>query len=414
MNEDTTVLDSDLDPAEHEIRIEAPKEPEVDPIHYRDVESLIFKGFILAPAELNGVRFMFKSMNHHEFEHLQWVTGGPKNPGYYSTFLSYCIFMVEGVNILPDRERWVPQIEEMFSGLPPQALTKMIRHLGEVNRKAANAITLTEAYQMERVSRFRWAQYKGIELMSPATTGIDGTSKLGLNYAQLVWRALNYYEDQKDQGERDWENAKFIGSCFAGKEIRKIYSQDRDRRNKEAEERAQRKDQIIRQVLLGEDLGKDQTRGQVTMVVARTVEELASQLERDLRGEKDWHDEVVAREEDRIKQQVMAREDQVRSIQVARAESGEALASAKSDITKGFSVEEVRENIQRKRQVEAQRAASRLVNPEMTEERIHNFVQKHLLDESTENRTSVGITDRDPSNAQPIVPPRPPGTPFRR
>jgi hypothetical protein len=412
---DETVLD-DVESeglADSEIRIEAPKEPEVDPIHYRDVESLLFKGFLVKPAEINGVRFLFKSMNHHEFENLQWISGGVANEAYYNTFLSYCVFMVDGANILPERERWVSEFEQMFSSMSTPAKAKIVHQMAEVNRKASNAITLTEAYQMEKISRFRWAQFKGLEMMSSSCTGIEGTSKLGMNYAQLVWRALNYYEDLRDSGEREWENAKFIGSCFAGKEIRKIYSQDRDRRQKEAQERVQRKDQIIRQVLLGEDLTKDQTRGQVTMIVARTVEELAEQLQKDLRGERDWHDEVVAREEDKIREGIKAREEQVRTIQQAR--EGEPLAVGTTDLSKGLSSEEVRERLTRKRQLEAQRLASRVVNPELSDERVHDFVRKHLtVDETTENKSSVGVSDRDPSNAVPIVPPRTPGVPFRR
>ena len=67
-----------------------------------------------------------------------------------------------------------------------------------------------------------------------------------------MWRALNYYEDLKEMAEREWDNAKFIGSCFAGKEIKKIYNQDKDRRQKEREERVRKRDKILRQVILRE------------------------------------------------------------------------------------------------------------------------------------------------------------------
>ena len=59
----------------NDIVIDAPKEPEVNPIIYRDVESLIFRGFLILPTQINGVDFIFKSINHHEFEYIQWVSG---------------------------------------------------------------------------------------------------------------------------------------------------------------------------------------------------------------------------------------------------------------------------------------------------------------------------------------------------
>ena len=408
MDEDTPVE------SQEEIRIEAPREPEVDPIHYRDVESLIFRGFLVAPAEINGVQFLFKSLNHHEFEYLQWVSSGKTTERYYSTFVAYGVFMVDGQNVLMDRDRWVPEIEGAIDKLPPAARAKIVRNLSEVNRRASNAVVLAEAYQMERVSRFRWAQYRGLQLMDSASTGVLGSERLGMNYAQLVWRALNHYEDLREQSEREWENAKFIGSCFAGKEIRKIYSQDKDRRQKEQEERVQRKDQLIRQVLLGEDPSKDKTQGQVKLIVPRTVEELAAQLESDLRGERDWHDEVVFREEEKMRSQLQERETRLRELQAARDSALEPIAYTRTDLSKGLSPDEVRERVLRGRQIEAQRAASRIVHPEMHDEKLNTFLQKYLpTEESPVPASSTG--DRNPTHVQPVVPPsRPPGVPFRR
>jgi len=399
------------DPEQQQIQIDAPREPEVDPVHYRDVESLLFRGFIILPAEINGARFVFKSMNQHEFEYLQWVTHGATMDKYYDTFLAHGVFMVAGQNILVDRERWVPEVEKLFASLPAAAKSKLVRYMSDVNRKAANAITLTEVYQMERTSRFRWAQLKGLDVMSSTCTGIEGTAKLGLNYAQLVWRALNYYEDMREEAERDWDNAKFIGSCFAGKEIRKIYSQDKDRKEKEKNERIQRKDQLLRHVLLGEDLSKSPTENQYQIITARTNEELADQLQRDLRGEKDWHDEVVAREEARLKESEQAKHQQMRVMYETRVAENPNQTFGGSDASKGYSPAEVRERVIRQRQVEAQTNASRIVH----DDRMANFLSKYgMTDETSDPLATVGVTDRDTSHAQPLLPPRPPGSPFRK
>ena len=112
-----------------DIRISAPKEPEVNPEVYRDVESLLFRGFIIIPAIINGVQFLFKSMNHHEFEYLNWIAGAGDTTGksierYYSSFISYGVFMIAGQNILPNREQWIPQIEESFNTFSPQVRTR--------------------------------------------------------------------------------------------------------------------------------------------------------------------------------------------------------------------------------------------------------------------------------------------------
>lgn len=412
----------EVDP--EDIRIAPPVEPEVNPAVYRDVESLLFRGFLILPAEINGVPFLFKSINHHEFEYLQWVSGaeqrstGRSMERYYSVFMAFGVLMIDGQNVLPERDRWVPEIVQMFSALRPDARAKIIRYLSEVNQKASGAVTLTEAYQSELSSRFKWAQHRGLDLIDPVCTGVEGTGKLGLNYAQLVWRALNYYDDLRESAEREWDNAKFIGSCFAGKEIRKIYSQDKDRRQKEREERIKRRDQLIRQVMLRESPEETEKKGRYVMKVARSVEELADQLEKDLRGEKDWHDQVVAQEEERIRRQIQDRQQKLQGmIQEKQLETPLPYMGGTNLI--GLTAAEVQERLIRKRQLEAQNVASRMVFPEMMDERMGQFIDKYVdVEDDTYQtagvRSRVGFTDRDPSEVHPLPPPRPRATPFRR
>lgn len=254
--------------------------------------------------------------------------------------------------------------------------------------------------------------------MSSASTGIAGTNVLGMNFAQLVWRAINYYEDLRETAEREWDNAKFIGSCFAGKGIQKIYNQDKDRRQKEREERVKKRDQLIRQVLLRESPEESKQSGRYVMQVAKSVEDLSSQLERDLRGERDWHDEVVAQTEARVRKQFQDRQAKLQELVKSRDQE-DALPYMASSSLEGMTREEVQQRIQRKRQLEAQQGASKMVYPELSDERTSNFMQKYMaLEDNTyqqgEIRTAVGTTQRDPSEVQPLPPPRPTATPFRR
>lgn len=405
-----------------EIRIDAPKEPEVNPEVYKDAERLLFRGFLTLYGEVNDVPFIFKSINHHEFDTIQWISGGfgtrASEQRYFTTFISFGVFMVDGQNILLERDEWLPKLAETFGGLPSSARSKIIRYLSEVNRKASNAVSLIEAYQMETFSRFRWAQLRGLDLMSTACTGVPGSDRLGMNYGQLVWRALNHYEDLKEQAERDWDNSKFVGGCFVGgKEIRKVHNSDQERRRKEKEERIERKDKVIRQVLLGEAEDEQKKTGPIK-IVARTVEELAAQLQRDLRGEKDWHDEIVAREESKIKASVRDRQEKLKQLVNSKELENRKPLSASTEIA-GLSRAEVEQRIQRRKQVEAQAAASRMVYPEMMDERMENFMRKYMDPDDTYQmpgavRSDVRQTTRDATDVPPLPPPRPRGTPFRR
>ncbi len=361
------------------------KEPEVDPKIYEPVERMLFRGFLTQPANINGTPFVFKSLNQHEFEHLSWFSEDPKR--YHSLFLSYCVFMVDGLCVLPSRQGYIDQLTGFFHDLPEAARRKMVRHLSEVNRKAANAVTLAEAYAMEQYSRFRWHQTKGLDITSTAVTGIVGTNQLGLNWAQLVWRALNGYEDAREDGERDWDNSKFVGGCLAGKGIQKVYNQDRDRRKKEREERITRKDRLLRQVLLGED-PTVKGGGRIAVQAAQTVDDLITQLEQDLRGEKDWHDQVVSHEETRMKRQYEERHTQLQVVMDTRqAEFGDANIIGSSEV--GLSLEEAQTRIaERRRQANLAPAPE---DPRMTE-----FHDKWGTYQPGD------LADRDPSSIRPI------------
>lgn len=404
-----------------DIRIDAPKEPEVKPEVWKDVEGLLFRGFLTIPGDINGVEFVFKSLNHHEFEFVQWLGGGKASNSsdrFYNTFLAYGVFMVDGNNILPTRKDVIPELVAFFAQLPQPAKAKLVRYMSEVNRRAANAVTLTEAYILEQTSRFRWAQIRGLDLMTPTCTGVPGTEEVGLNYAQLVWRALNHFEDIKEGAEREWDNAKFIGSCFAGKEIQKIYNQDKERRRKEREVRLERRDKLLRQVLLGEDPDNPESGGPVK-IVARTVDELAKQLERDLRGEKDWHDLVVEAEQERMNAIVRDRRERANTLLRERIQKeGEREMMAYTSAAEGLTPQEVQHRLLRKRQIEAQRVASKMVYPEM-DPRLEAFLEKYEppADGTYETRQvtpKVTQTDRDTSTAMPVPVSRPKSTPFKR
>lgn len=344
---------------DEDLHIEIPKEPEVNPEVYQDIEPLLFRGFLCVSAEINGVQFVFKSLNHHEYDRLKMLEGAHLQTKaaarYFNLFLAYGVAIVDGVNILSDRDAHLPDLVEMFETFSESRRKVVIRQLSEINRRANKAIILTEAYAYELQSRLKWAQLRGTDLTATAVTGFDGTAALGMNWGQLAWRALNYFEDVKETSEREWENTKFVASALAGKGMRKIYNQDKERRKQEREERAARKDKILRLALLGEPLeSKTQSGGPI--VVAKTMEDLTIQLEHDLKGEKDWHDMIVEDYEQRVRLQHQERLSQVQELRRASVEEFGDKPILTHTSMLGLTKKEVEKRLLEKRQ----RAAGRL------------------------------------------------------
>lgn len=399
---------------------ELPKIPEINPEIFKDVEPLLYRGFLIQPAEINGVSFVFKNLNHHEFEMLSILNPGSNFASvqnFYDLFLAYGVFIVDGINILTDRDKMLHDLKESFHSFPQGMKAKVIRHLSEINRRASQAVLLAEAYTIETRSRLRWTQLKNTDLTATAVTGISGTAALGMNWAQLTWRALNFFEDQRTQAEADWENAKFIASSMAGKGMNRIHAQDRSRRKHEHEEKLERRDQIIRLALLGKDDSIRTKDGQVVKV-ARSVEELADQLRKDLSGEKDWHDRVVEAHEARVRQDYEDRNQRVQELAARHAEEadGRTVYGTTEGFRKGLTPQEVSERILRSRQITAQKLASQQVFPEMSDDKMDRFAEKWRLLEGGGQEVEVtsGKTGRDPSTAVGIPVARPAGQPWNK
>ncbi len=390
-----------------DLHIEIPQAPQVNPELYRDVEPLVFRGFLHVPALINGVRFVFKSLNHHEFELLNFDAetasiGHKELSKFYSTFLAYGVFMVDGVNILKSRDTWIPQLVETFEALDDAVRTKIVRNMSEINRRANRAVLLSEAYCFESFSRLRWAQLKDIDLTSTAVTGIEGTAGLGMNWGQLTWRALNYFEDLRNQSEREWENAKFIASAMAGKGMSKVHSQDKQRRKREMEERLERRDKILRFAVLGEPL--DSPKDHLPVKVARTVEELQTQLEHDLKGEKDWHDSVVEEYEQRVRDSYLERQRHLLELQKSFEERYGGRQVVSDTSLEGLTLEQVNRRTTQHRQQVAQRLAGPMAFPELQDPKVAGLLEKYITSSS-----------RDPAEVPPVVVSnRPRGVPFGR
>lgn len=330
-------------------------EPQVNPEVWRDMDALLFRGFVYQAAQIGDISFVFKSLNQHELERLLLVTKllppVQASKQQYNLLLALGVWLIDGVNALVDREQNLKELRTLFSSLPRPAVNKVVQCLSELNRRANRATMLTEAYSSEQASRFRWLQLKGLDLGGTSVTGVEGTAALGMNWGQLAWCALNRLEDQRQEAEASWETAKFIASAMAGsKAISKVNSQDKARRKGELEDRRARKDQILRQALFGEKAAKEAA-GPVVQV-ARTVEELAEQMERDLRGEKDWHDQVIDAYQQQINETERVRTEKMREIQKMHEMEGGLVGA--SDF-RGLSREEV-ERILLERRVAAQQA----------------------------------------------------------
>lgn len=331
-----------LNPEQRKVRIKVSENYRrtVDEGVWDELEKYIFTGFLTAPTVIAKRTFVFKTINPYELRNLEFMrptraSDSDVRSQFRAAFIAYSVFMVDSVNTLFERPRHINRLIKTIGRLQPAMQEEIIRNLATLNERASRLHPLVEVYAYENRSRFKWMQIDNTQIHSPMATGIPGTDELGMNTSQQTWTAMNRLIDRRESMEREWSNAKFIGSCFAGKGIRSIDEKDKSRLERERIDREELKMKLLYRYLNRTTEGEDPEDtielpdGRKAVVVrgnaqdgkwrADSAEELAEQLEKALSGEKDHHDRVIEAQQVRLNQRARALEaDQNKIFQIPR------------------------------------------------------------------------------------------------
>jgi hypothetical protein len=301
------------------IKIEIPEhyKRNLDESVWDELEEILFSGFLTVRARVSGIDFIFKTLNIHESNLINFSKPSKESPleqktNFQAKFIAYSTFMIDGENALHDRPNHIRNLIELIKKIPMNLQNEVLNKLGDLNRKASRLYPLVEVFVHENRSKLRWYQLNNSQIHLPESTGIPGTNHLGMNSCQSTWTSINRLIEIRDQTERDWTNAKFVGSCFNGKGVRSIDQQDKQHKDIELQKVEQLKVEVLYKYLnkLDENAQVEKQTmlpdGRLADVEktfkAETVQDLADQLSKSLSDEKDFHDLVVEQTMNRIKQ----------------------------------------------------------------------------------------------------------------
>lgn len=277
-----------------------------------DTFKLITPGFLSERVVINGVSLCFRSPYPSDFLILEHAFE-PNSEEWINALLSRMVWVVDGFPVINDlnAQKEVRQLLESFpktafAGIYSVALSLIDRMV------AARSNILFFLY--EEVSRDLWT---GLGKQNPnldALTGIKGLEDLGLNAVQKIWVAWNNSEDQRLRDEFAWTCTKQTIAPHAPKAIEKMNKQEKQQEETRKRDRAKSLDEWYYKCkgVLDED-GKIVTKDgdaidpyagdQVSM--SYTSEELADEMRRWVAGEMDWHDSVVKRYKDQIREKML-------------------------------------------------------------------------------------------------------------
>lgn len=279
----------------------------------QDTFKLITPGFLSQRITLNGVDLCLRSPfpSDYDFLDLVFESGSPK---WTRHLLARLTWAIDGLVVFDD-ENARHQIRCLYETLPEHVYNSIYTVAGELIQRMVKARSQIVIYLYEEVSRDLW---RGLGKQSPnqdRLTGMRGLEKLGLNASQRIWIAWNQAEDERLKDEFAWTCTKQSIAPHAPKAVEKMNKQELQKEETRKRDVQKRQDEWYYKLkgVLDED-GKIITKDgdavdpyagdQVSM--AYTSDELADEMRRWVSGEMDWHDSVVKRYKDQIREKMLA------------------------------------------------------------------------------------------------------------
>jgi hypothetical protein len=271
---------------------------------YQVLSDLIFRGFITVDATIDGRHMLLKTVNNKEFDMIKFRAGSDKGSNYIARFntffLAYSIFMMDGYNMLQNREDNIRTLQEFFYRMPHKFYEKMIDETSLIRNKSYDSLKFLEGFSYTDSSRWRWKTVGGASPNDTVITGISGTSELGINTHQENWVYINRAVDDFDSNNREFELAILVASASNPKGAKQI----RGRHDGTIQNVNDRRKKLAQIGYIDYD-AKWTTEGWAAPV--DTAEELVAELERQMSGLKDRHDIFMENYLNSMKEQAEAR-----------------------------------------------------------------------------------------------------------
>jgi hypothetical protein len=346
---------------------------------YRDLEHLLFKGFIPFKVQVNGLNLVLKTVSDLEYERIKLMSGLENDPQYVSFFninyLFYSIFMIDGLNILGKREENYSDFIDVLKQFPNCFFKCFSLILEDLTKRQNNCIIQVEQYVYENESRYNWEFKKNLILNSLNSTSIQGTDLLGINQFQKYWAILNIREDNKIKFKENYSLAKFLASFQDPKALRKIEQLDKNR-----EEEEEKRKERIRVMGTAEEI-------KYLSDPSDTREGIVEALEKQMRGEKDDHDLFIEEYEKRMRMDMLKKINDMNKVREMRNKQLEDIGEEVRAISKDELIERL-EKIKKRKE-------NAIQHSEFSPEQSSKFYQMSNIKDSDLIREENFISEED-------------------
>lgn len=309
-------------------------------IFYKDIEDLLFYGFLSHPVYLGEDHVIhLRSLSQHDFFLMdKSFTKRSLERDWKQATLACAIWNVDGISLLefPQQTLVRKKINDLLKRVPNRIIERLFSVLAGLLNRANTAVVDIDFFCKENVSRFLWLQQQETLKRSP-----------NLNSVQKIWMYFNHYESLREKDDSLWEFSKFIASASNSDGVKKIQESDRSRRESEESKKNTMLDFFYyKKIGLAKEEEFKPYSEKYGIKQANTIEELEDEYKRWVMGEKDQHDLIVDQYKESIRmryeEEKKRREQELQELQKAYEESqmtlpqGTQLIGLKPEEIEGF------------------------------------------------------------------------------
>lgn len=253
---------------------------------YKNIEDIITYGFLYRGIRYNNNTIILKTITDKEYRLL------PFYASYESVDtilyrLAFSTFMINGHNVLDDRNEAIPELFNFYNGLSTVSLNNLLENSNKVYNEYLESLEFLEGFCYTDRSRVLWKILSSKDVVSSGSYyGIQGSENLGLNTAQESWIVINKQLDAEDDYNTQFRLSLMVASSFSGKGAQKIEN-SYDAHRKELDElRAD----IAKYGHNTNRVREQQRENNGWTKAPKSREDLVRELNREMSGEKDKHD----------------------------------------------------------------------------------------------------------------------------
>lgn len=182
---------------------------------YRVLEDIVTQGFITSKIVIGDKVIALKTITDTEYKYLNLCLSDNRSEREKLVYrLIFSTFMIDGYNLLRDREERIKQAQGLYNALPVSLFNKISKEVEYLYSRFLEASQYFEGFCYTDKSRYLWKSLKYPGSKIGDRLSLNGSEFLGLNNIQHNWFFVNNNLDAEEEYEKQFNLSVMVASSF--------------------------------------------------------------------------------------------------------------------------------------------------------------------------------------------------------